>query len=35
MLDELGLDRSKLLVLLRTPPEVSLYHRLENDLFGR
>ncbi|MDO9175602.1 MAG: DUF354 domain-containing protein, partial [Actinomycetota bacterium] len=31
---ELGLDRGKLLVLLRTPPEVALYHRLENDLFG-
>jgi predicted glycosyltransferase len=34
-LDELGLDRSKELVLLRTPPDVSLYHRLENDLFPR
>ncbi len=34
VLDELGLDRSKALVLLRTPPEVALYHRLENDLFG-
>ncbi|MFY9487467.1 MAG: DUF354 domain-containing protein [Solirubrobacterales bacterium] len=34
VLDELGLDRSKVLVLLRTPPEVALYHRLENDLFG-
>lgn len=34
VLDELGLDRSKLLVLLRTPPAVALYHRLENDLFG-
>lgn len=33
VLDELGLDRSKVLVLLRTPPEVALYHRLENDLF--
>lgn len=33
VLDELGLDRSKVLVLLRTPPDVSLYHRLENDLF--
>lgn len=35
VLDELGLDRSKTLVLLRTPPDVSLYHRLENDLFPR
>lgn len=34
VLDELGLDRSKILVLLRTPPEVALYHRLENDVFG-
>ncbi|MBI5311289.1 MAG: DUF354 domain-containing protein [Actinobacteria bacterium] len=34
VLSELGLDRDKLLVLLRTPPEVALYHRLENDLFG-
>lgn len=34
VLDELGVDRSKVLVLLRTPPEVALYHRLENDLFG-
>lgn len=33
VLDELGLDRAKKLVLLRTPPDVSLYHRLENDLF--
>lgn len=34
VLDELGLDRSRVLVLLRTPPEVALYHRLENDLFA-
>lgn len=33
VLDELGLDRANKLVLLRTPPDVSLYHRLENDLF--
>jgi predicted glycosyltransferase len=33
VLDELGLDRAKVLVLLRTPPDVSLYHRLENALF--
>ncbi len=35
VLDELGLDRAKKLVLLRTPPDVSLYHRLENDLFPK
>jgi len=35
VIDELGLDRAKVLVLLRTPPDVSLYHRLENDLFPR
>jgi predicted glycosyltransferase len=35
VLDELDLDRAKKLVLLRTPPDVSLYHRLENDLFPR
>ncbi|MFY9263937.1 MAG: DUF354 domain-containing protein [Solirubrobacterales bacterium] len=34
VLDELKLDRSKVLVLLRTPPEVALYHRLENNLFA-
>lgn len=33
VLDELGLDRQKKLVLLRTPPDVSLYHRHENALF--
>lgn len=35
VLDDLGLDRAKKLVLLRTPPDVSLYHRLENDLFPK
>jgi uncharacterized protein len=30
---ELGLDRSRAIVVVRTPPEVSLYHRFENDLF--
>lgn len=35
VLGELGLDRAKKLVLLRTPPDVSLYHRLENDLFPK
>jgi predicted glycosyltransferase len=34
VLDELGLDRGRPLVVVRTPPEVSLYHRFENDLFA-
>ncbi len=34
VLDELALDRSRPIVIVRTPPEVSLYHRFENDLFG-
>jgi predicted glycosyltransferase len=33
VLDELGLDRDRPLVIVRTPPEVSLYHRFENPLF--
>ena len=33
VLDELGLDRSRFLVVVRTPPEVSLYHRHGNPLF--
>jgi uncharacterized protein len=32
-LNDLGLDRSRPLVVVRTPPEVSLYHRFENPLF--
>jgi uncharacterized protein len=35
VLDELGLDRGWPLVVVRTPPEVSLYHRFENPLFRR
>ena len=35
VLDELGLDRERPIVVVRTPPEVSLYHRFENDLFAR
>lgn len=35
VLTELGLDRAKKLVLLRTPPDVSLYHRHENELFPK
>ena len=34
VLDELGLDVSQPLAVVRTPPSVSLYHRFENDLFG-
>jgi uncharacterized protein len=34
VLQELGLDRSAPLAVIRTPPEVSLYHRFENDLFA-
>jgi hypothetical protein len=33
VLDELGLDPARPIAVLRTPPEVSLYHRFENDLF--
>jgi uncharacterized protein len=33
VLDELGLDRERVLVVVRTPPEVSLYHRHGNPLF--
>jgi predicted glycosyltransferase len=35
VLDELGLDRGEPIYVLRTPPEVSLYHRFENDLFAQ
>jgi predicted glycosyltransferase len=35
VLGELGLDRERPLAVVRTPPEVSLYHRFENDLFAR
>ena len=34
VLDELGVDRSGPLVVVRTPPVVSLYHRFENPLFA-
>ena len=34
VLDELGLDRVRPLVVVRTPPSVSLYHRFEHDTFG-
>jgi len=35
ILGELGLDSGRPIVVVRTPPEVSLYHRFENDLFAR
>jgi predicted glycosyltransferase len=35
VLAELGLERERPLVVVRTPPDVSLYHRFENPLFGR
>jgi predicted glycosyltransferase len=35
ILAELGLDPERAIVVVRTPPEVSLYHRFENDLFAR
>jgi predicted glycosyltransferase len=34
VLEALGLDRSRVLVVVRTPPEVSLYHRHGNPLFA-
>jgi len=33
VLAQLGLDRERPLVVVRTPPEVSLYHRFESPLF--
>ena len=33
VLDELGLDREQPIAVVRTPPDVSLYHRFENPLF--
>jgi len=34
VLRELGLDASEPILVVRTPPDVSLYHRFENDLFA-
>jgi uncharacterized protein len=34
VLAELGLDPARPVVVVRTPPEVSLYHRFENDVFA-
>jgi predicted glycosyltransferase len=35
VLDALGVDRDRVLVVLRPPPDVSLYHRHANPLFPR
>ena len=35
VLADLGLDAQRPIVVVRTPPEVSLYHRFENDLFAQ
>ena len=35
VLSELSLDPKRPIVVVRTPPEVSLYHRFENPLFAR
>src|SRR5438270_6212202 len=35
VLGELGLDPGEPITVVRTPPEVSLYHRFENDLFSQ
>jgi predicted glycosyltransferase len=34
VLAQLGVTRERPIVVVRTPPEVSLYHRFENDLFA-
>jgi uncharacterized protein len=34
VLDELSLDPQRPILVVRTPPEVSLYHRFENNLFA-
>jgi uncharacterized protein len=34
-LDLLGIDRAKVLVVLRPPPDMAMYHRHENPLFPR
>jgi predicted glycosyltransferase len=35
VLEDLALDRTRPIVVVRTPPEVSLYHRFTNDLFAQ
>jgi predicted glycosyltransferase len=34
VIDELSLDRARILIVVRTPPDVSLYHRNGNPLFA-
>jgi predicted glycosyltransferase len=34
-LDRLGVERERVIVIVRPPPEVTLYHRLSNELFPR
>ena len=34
VLGNFGIDSREPMAVVRTPPEVSLYHRFENDLFG-
>jgi predicted glycosyltransferase len=34
VLRELGLDAAEPIIVVRTPPAVSLYHRFDNDVFG-
>jgi predicted glycosyltransferase len=34
VLGELGLDRAEPIAVVRTPPDVTLYHRFENDVLG-
>ena len=34
-LQQLGLDEANVLVLVRTPPDIALYHRQSNPLFPR
>jgi predicted glycosyltransferase len=34
VLEQLAIDPTRPVVVVRTPPEVSLYHRFENDLFA-
>jgi len=33
VLEDLGLDRDKVIVVLRTPPSMAAYHRMDNPLF--
>jgi predicted glycosyltransferase len=35
ILDQLGVDRERIVVVVRPPPDVSLYHRKSNPLFPR